>query len=136
MRIRGGQWPRGKQNGRVVAITISEVGRIRRYGIESNRECCVEPKSASWVQQAKKPGSVPQAPSPTMTSFLLISLIALVVTESVEDGANAMDQRPNVETTENSSTTLERNTVRQTPHHYQNFSTLLVDILTIKEIVM
>jgi hypothetical protein len=43
------------------------------------------------AKKAEKSIYGPQAPSPTMTSFLLISLIALVVTGGVENGANAMD---------------------------------------------
>lgn len=63
------------------------------------------------AKKAKELCSVPQAPSPTMTSFLLISLIALVVAGDVKNEANAMDWTPNVGATEKSSTTLERNKV-------------------------
>lgn len=34
------------------------------------------------------------------------------------------------------STTLERNTLRQTPHHYRNFSTSLVSIPAINQVVV
>src|SRR5258706_5785062 len=86
--------------------------------------------------KAEKPSSVPQAPSPTMTSFLLISLIVLVVAVGVGKGANAVDQRPNVGTTGNRSTTLERNTLRQSPHHYRNLFTSLAGILATNHIVI